>query len=104
MMKNPLRLLTVRAVPYTFVGLTLIKLALFLSLEAAGVVRPFIGDNARDVSLPIAERLIHEGRFNGPDSRPDSHYPPGYPFLLAIAMSVSPTHYATLMVAVQMTA
>jgi 4-amino-4-deoxy-L-arabinose transferase-like glycosyltransferase len=101
-MASPLRLLSARAVPYVLVGLTLLKLVLFFGLESAGKTRPVVGDNAVDFSLPVAERLIHEGRYNGPDSRSQIHYPPGYPVLLAASMLASSQHYLTLMVALQM--
>jgi 4-amino-4-deoxy-L-arabinose transferase-like glycosyltransferase len=45
--------------------------------------QPFVGSNAEDHYLPTARRLLAEHRFNGPDTRPDSKVPPGYPILLA---------------------
>ena len=51
---------------------------LLLSLNHCGHVMVFIGDNAKAHYVPIAERLISEGTFNGAASRPDSKVPPGY--------------------------
>src|SRR4051812_15673352 len=48
-----------------------------------------VGDNARDHYLPIADRLVSEWRFNGPESRSDSKVPPGYPLLLAASKKIS---------------
>jgi 4-amino-4-deoxy-L-arabinose transferase-like glycosyltransferase len=61
------------------------KVALATVLLSAGIIHPFVGSNARDHYLPIAERLLTEGRFNGPESRADSKVPIGYPAILAAA-------------------
>jgi 4-amino-4-deoxy-L-arabinose transferase-like glycosyltransferase len=102
MMASPLRWLSVRAVPYILVGLTLLKIIGFVALESAGKIEPFAGANAKEVSLRVAERLVQEGRYNGPDSREDSHYPPGYPFILAVLLFLAPNHYLDITVALQM--
>lgn len=102
LMASALRLLSVRTAPYVLIGLTLLKMVLFFALEGAGRVEPFVGDNAKEFSLPVAERLVHEGRYNGPDSEKDIHYPPGYPFLLAVLLLSSAKHYLDIIVALQM--
>jgi len=63
--------------------IVVLKILLFLSLNYCGHMTVFVGDNARDHYVPIAERLILERSFNGPASRPDSKVPPGYPLVLA---------------------
>src|SRR4051812_25506926 len=66
-----------------FVSLTIVKLFLYIALTSLGTVKPFIGDNAIDYYIPIADRLVAEGRFNGPESRDDSWVSIGYPVFLA---------------------
>ena len=66
------------------------KLLLILALLYSHVLRPFVGDNAKDLYLPVANRLLSEHRFNGPDSRPDSKVPPGYPGFLAVVRLLGP--------------
>jgi 4-amino-4-deoxy-L-arabinose transferase-like glycosyltransferase len=68
------------------------------------LAEPFLGDNAHDHYLVIAKRLLVEGRFNGPDSRPDSKVPVGYPALLAAVKGVLPGYYLWVVVGIQMTA
>jgi 4-amino-4-deoxy-L-arabinose transferase-like glycosyltransferase len=51
--------------------------------------------------LPIAERLLSEGRFNGPDSRPDSKVPLGYPAFLALVKKVYPSAHLLAVVCIQ---
>jgi 4-amino-4-deoxy-L-arabinose transferase-like glycosyltransferase len=82
--------------------LTSLKIAIFLALDVRGAVRPFVGDNAKAHYLPIASRLFTEGRFNGPDSRPDSKIPPGYPVVIAIGMGLTQAHILALLVVFQM--
>src|ERR1017187_5668750 len=65
------------------VALGLLKGLLFVGLTGLGVTKPFVGDNAQDNFLPIADRLLKEGRFNGADSRPDSKVAPIYPLMIA---------------------
>lgn len=60
-----------------------------------------VGDNARNHYLPVADRLVSEGRFNGPESRPDSKVPPGYPLLLAVSKKISPSKNVLLNCALQ---
>jgi hypothetical protein len=48
-----------------------------------------LGEVAVDHYIPIADRLLSEGRFNGPDSRSDSKVPVGYPAVLAAVKRVS---------------
>lgn len=84
-----------------FAGLTALKILVFLLVPR---FQPFVGDNAADHYLPAAERLLTQGRFNGPDSRPDSKVPPGYPACLAVAKAISPARALTLMVCVQLAA
>lgn len=80
------------------VAVALVKIAAFLYLATSGRTRPFVGANAVHHYLPAAERLLYEGRFNGPDSRPDSKVPPGYPLFLAMVMRVAPREGALLIV------
>jgi 4-amino-4-deoxy-L-arabinose transferase-like glycosyltransferase len=98
-----MRLTTGRVVSF-LVAITIVKIALFLALFSAGRIAPFIGDNAVDHYIPAAQRLLTEGRFNGPDSRPDSKVPPGYSTILAATMAVGHGHYAVLAVLLQMIA
>jgi 4-amino-4-deoxy-L-arabinose transferase-like glycosyltransferase len=65
------------------VALGLLKGLLFIGLTGLGVTKPFVGFNAQDNFLPIADRLLTEGRFNGPDSRGDSKVAPLYPVVIA---------------------
>ena len=101
-MVSPLRLVSVRAVPYILIGLTLLKIVLFFSLEGLGKTQPFVGANAFEFSIPVAERLVREHRYNGIDSRGDIHYPPGYPFLLAVLLFLNTRHYLDVVVVLQM--
>ena len=87
-----------------FVAITIVKIAVFVSLTATGRAAPFVGDNAVDHYIPIAHRLLEEGRFNGADSRPDSKMPPGYPALLAAAIAIAPGHFLVLVTVLQMIA
>ena len=70
-------------------ALTAAKLLLVFSLNYSGHATVFVGDNARAHYVPIAERLISAGSFNGAASRPDSKVPPGYPVVLAAAKIVA---------------
>lgn len=81
--------------------ITLIKLIGFSLLFLTGAYSPFVGSNASDHYLPISDRLLAEGRFNGPDSRPDSKVPPGYPTLIAAIKAVSGSVYLHVVVFVQ---
>ncbi len=101
-MANPLRFLSPRAVPWILIGLTVAKIVIFFGLEAAGKIKPFVGANAVEFSLPVAHRLVNEGRFNGVDSRADIHYPPGYPFLLAVFLYFTETHFIECVVVIQL--
>jgi hypothetical protein len=70
------------------VALGLLKGVLFVGLTGLGVTKPFVGSNAVDNFLPIADRLLNEARFNGADSRPDSKVGPVYPFVIAALKAV----------------
>jgi 4-amino-4-deoxy-L-arabinose transferase-like glycosyltransferase len=89
---------------FILVLLTVLKMGVFLALDAKGVARPFVGDNAKQHYLPIGSRLLAEGRFNGPDSRPDSKVPPGYPLMIAAAMKLAGTHALAALVLMQLLA
>src|ERR1051326_6683553 len=65
------------------VAVGVLKVLIFVMLVQMRVTKPFIGTNAEENVFPIAERLVHEHRFNGDDSRPDSKIAPAYPFLIA---------------------
>jgi len=82
--------------------LTLLKIGTWTGLEICGVTRPFVGDNATALYIPIARRLLVEHRFNGPDSRSDSKVPPAYPLLIAAAIAVAPHSFVKLVPPVQM--
>jgi 4-amino-4-deoxy-L-arabinose transferase-like glycosyltransferase len=83
--------------------LAVLKIGVFL-IAARYELAPFVGDNAVSHYLPTAKRMLEEGRFNGPDSRPDSKVPPGYSVVLAGAMAVAPEHYLEVVVALQILA
>jgi len=85
-----------------FACLTVLKLGVWTVLESHGKVRAFAGDNATSLYIPIARRLLEQHRFNGPDTRPDSKVPPGYPLLIAGSIAVSPHSFLTLVPALQM--
>jgi Gpi18-like mannosyltransferase len=72
-------------------AITALKMLLLLSLNYSGHVMAFVGDNAKDHYVPIAERLISEGRFIRAASRPDSKVPPGYSVVLA-AVKIAAKH------------
>jgi 4-amino-4-deoxy-L-arabinose transferase-like glycosyltransferase len=78
--------------------LSLIKIVALFLLLLMGVYRPFVGSNATDHYLPIADRLLAESRFNGPDSRPDSKVPPGYPLMIAAIKAVCGEFYLQVIV------
>ena len=82
--------------------LTVLKIGVWTALESRGKVHAFVGDNATSFYIPIAQRLLEEHRFNGPDSRPDSKVPPGYPLLVAAAMAVSPHSFLARVPTLQM--
>jgi 4-amino-4-deoxy-L-arabinose transferase-like glycosyltransferase len=71
------------------VVITFIKITLVCFLHYRGHHVIFIGQNAQDHYLPIAERLILKGQFNGPATRPDSKVPPGYPIVVAAVRMVA---------------
>ena len=87
-----------------FLGVTVAKVVAVTLLGWLGVVEPFVGANARDHYLVIADRLLAEGRFNGPDSRPDSKVPVGYPAVLAAVKGILPWCFLQAVVAIQMAA
>lgn len=66
------------------VALGFLKALLYVGFVGFGVTRPFVGTNAQDLFLPVADRLVDEHRFNGPDTREDSKVAPAYPFLIAV--------------------
>jgi len=70
---------------------------------AVGVkfLKPFVGDNAIEHYLPVADRMLEHSRFNGPESRPDSKIPPGYPLFLAAAKEISEKHQLVLVICSQ---
>jgi 4-amino-4-deoxy-L-arabinose transferase-like glycosyltransferase len=82
--------------------LTVLKLAVWTALESRGKVHAFAGDNATSLYFPIAQRMLEKHRFNGPDTRPDSKVPPGYPLLIAGSIAVSPHSFLALVLALQM--
>lgn len=84
--------------------LTLLKMGGWAVLEHFGKLQPFQGGNATPLYIPIAERMLTEHRFNGPDSRPDSKVPPGYPLVIASAMVIRPQAFLLLIVHLQMLA
>ncbi len=96
--------LTTTGVVSSLVAITIVKIALFVTLFSAGRIAPFSGDNAVDHYIPAAQRLLREGRFNGPDSRLDSKVPPGYSTVLAASMAVAPAKYGVVAVTLQMLA
>ncbi len=85
-----------------FLGITVVKIVAVVLLGWVGVVQPFVGANAQDHYLVIAKRLLVEGRFNGPESRPDSKVPLGYPVLLAALKGTLPGYYLWVLVGIQM--
>jgi len=97
-------MITPSRVIWSFVAITFVKIAAFVLLNSVAGVAPFTGDNAVDHYVPIAQRLLSEGRFNGPDSRPDSKVPPAYSTVLAATMAIAPGRYPLIMVSLQMLA
>jgi 4-amino-4-deoxy-L-arabinose transferase-like glycosyltransferase len=85
-------------------AITALKIAVFLALVGLGRVKPFVGDNAEKYFIPTAQRILAEGRFNGPDSRDDSKVPPGYPLLLALSFGASEQHGLVIATSGQMIA
>jgi 4-amino-4-deoxy-L-arabinose transferase-like glycosyltransferase len=85
-----------------FACLTVLKLGVWTVLESRGIVHAFAGDNATSLYIPISHRLLDEHRFNGPDTRPDSKVPPGYPLLIAASIAVRPQSFLALVPALQM--
>ncbi len=83
-------------------GVTVLKMVGFGLLSAVGLTGPFVGANAVDHYLPVADRMLEQHRFNGPDTRPDSKIGPAYPFLLAALKFVTPAHYLLVVVWLQM--
>jgi hypothetical protein len=76
-----------------FGGITALKIVAFMTLFRAGVAQPFVGTNAEVHYIPIADRLLSEGRFNGPESRTHSKVPPGYPAFLAVIKTIAPLSF-----------
>jgi 4-amino-4-deoxy-L-arabinose transferase-like glycosyltransferase len=89
------------AVPI-FAIVTAAKIAIFLVLISQNRVVPFVGDYAADHYLPTAHRLLTEGRFNGPNNRPDSKVAPGYSAVLALFVAFLHRHYDVAAVGFQM--
>ena len=90
-----------RAIPI-FLIVTFAKIAVFVLLAASNRAKPFVGDNAADLYIPIGRRLATEHRFNGVDSRPDSKVPPAYPAVLAVLMTAAPENWQVAAVCLQM--
>jgi 4-amino-4-deoxy-L-arabinose transferase-like glycosyltransferase len=93
-----------RTATLLLVFVALLKIGVFLIAADQDAVAPFVGDNAVAHYLPTAKRLLEQRSFNGPDSRPDSKVPPGYPVILAATMAVSPDNYVAVTVALQILA
>jgi 4-amino-4-deoxy-L-arabinose transferase-like glycosyltransferase len=87
-----------------FACITVLKMGAWMALTHFHKVRPFPGDNATALYIPIAQRMLAEHRFNGPDSRPDSKVPPAYSLTLAGEIAIAPNAYQSLTVALQMLA
>ncbi len=97
--------LTCRRVANLYFAITAFKLLLILVAAGAGRFKPFLGDNAKTLYLPIAQRILEEQRFNGPDSRADSKVPIGYPaFLAGCEWLVGEKYFLTLACCLQVTA
>jgi hypothetical protein len=86
----------------TLISIAMVKAVVFGALAYGGRASAFISDNARDHFIPIAERLVHEHRFNGPDSRPDSKVPPAYPLVIAAVVEIDVPQPLVAVVIVQM--
>jgi 4-amino-4-deoxy-L-arabinose transferase-like glycosyltransferase len=82
-MQNSAPSIDCRRVGKLYVAITALKILLILGAAGIGKFTPFMGDNAKSLYLPIAQRILEEQRFNGPDSRADSKVPIGYPAFLA---------------------
>lgn len=65
------------------VGITIVKIALFLIAVLVFGRHPFLGGNTTSYFLPIARRILEQGSFNDIYTRDYSSVPPGYPYLLA---------------------
>jgi 4-amino-4-deoxy-L-arabinose transferase-like glycosyltransferase len=97
--------LTCRRVGYLYVAVTALKLLLLIVISGSGRFKPFEGDNAKSLYLPISQRIVEEQRFNGPDSRADSKVPLGYPmFLAGCRWLVGDRYFLTLACGLQMVA
>jgi 4-amino-4-deoxy-L-arabinose transferase-like glycosyltransferase len=83
-------------------AITVVKIVVFAVLAYAGVAEPFVGTNAENHYIPIAERLLAEGRFNGPESRSNSKVPIGYPAFLAIVKVIAPHSFLLTTACLQM--
>jgi 4-amino-4-deoxy-L-arabinose transferase-like glycosyltransferase len=86
---------------FAFFMMTLVKVILFGLLFVTGRAAPFVGDNATDHYLATANRLLEEGRYNGPDSRKDSKVPIGYPAFLASVRAISGKYFLPTVVGIQ---
>jgi 4-amino-4-deoxy-L-arabinose transferase-like glycosyltransferase len=82
-------------------SIALTKAILFLGAYWILHVQPFVGSTVVSNALPAARRMLTEGRFNGPDSRPDSKVAPGYSALLAVSIKLLGTDYPAGVVLVQ---
>jgi 4-amino-4-deoxy-L-arabinose transferase-like glycosyltransferase len=85
----------------TLAGITLVKVLAFLLLHGFFHMQPFVGDNATSHWIPVAHRMLDEGRFNGPDSRPDSKIGPGYSAVIALSIRLLGSQYLSGVVLIQ---
>jgi len=91
---------TLAALSLTLV--TVCKLALLFLLLEARLLQPYVGDNAANVYLPTADRILATGTYNDSHTLMPSSQAPGYSVFLALAKLVAPHRYLSLVVCLQM--
>ncbi len=82
-------------------GVTVCKLALLFLFLEAGHLQPYVGDNAVNVYLPAADRILATGTFNDTHALLFSTQAPGYSVFLALAKLLAPHWYLSLVVCLQ---
>jgi 4-amino-4-deoxy-L-arabinose transferase-like glycosyltransferase len=81
--------------------ITACKVAVFLVLCSSGLQRPYVGDNAANIYLPAANRLLTTGTFNDSGSLMYSSQAPGYPVFLALTKAFFGERYLAVVVCLQ---
>jgi 4-amino-4-deoxy-L-arabinose transferase-like glycosyltransferase len=85
----------------TLTAVSTLKIAAFLLLLSGRIAHPYVGDNAANIYLLTADRIVATGTFNDAHSLMFSSQAPGYPLFLALNKFVFGRHYLSAIVCFQ---